>query len=152
MDHNIPFGYEQTIPADKMVCLLASLVPAGSSVMEIGCGSGKLAKLLAEKCREVVGVEIQELPDGNTLPPNVTLIRADGCTHDTGEKFDCIVVSFAAEMVWPRWVEQLSVGGLLVAPILMGGSCRICLFRKEAIGVMELIDCPAYASFTNEVH
>lgn len=152
MEHNIPFGFEQTIPSDRMVSLLASMVPAGSRVMEIGCGSGKLASALAQKCQDVVGVDIQGVIGLEALPGNVTVVRADGCRYDSGEKFDAIVVSFGAEVVYAVWVKQLRIGGLLIVPLQNGSCCSIQLFQKNAMGELDLLDVPAYASFTNEVH
>lgn len=152
MDTPVPFGHEQTIPTDRMVSLLASLVPDGGKVMEIGVGSGTLARALASKCQEVLGVDVQPMPDGQTLPSNVTLVSADGCTFDSGEEFDAIVVSFAAKEIYSAWKKQLRIGGRLIVPLKVGLSCSIRVFDKDQRGELWLTAVPAYASFTNEVH
>jgi protein-L-isoaspartate O-methyltransferase len=107
MNNPTPFGYEQTIPSDRMIELLADLVPPNTKVLELGVGSGALAIELAKKCQEVVGIDVQTLPPGESLPSNVTLIRADACTYSTGEKFDAIVVSFGAEKIYPEFIDPI---------------------------------------------
>ena len=60
----MPFGPHQTIPTEAMVRLLADAVGDVDRVLEIGTGSGYQAAVLAERCGEVVSIEVQPLPDG----------------------------------------------------------------------------------------
>ena len=42
----------------EIMGLVYELIPAGSSMIDIGCGPGTLALRLSRKCKEVVGVDI----------------------------------------------------------------------------------------------
>jgi protein-L-isoaspartate(D-aspartate) O-methyltransferase len=151
-DQPIPLSTTATVPTERVARLLADLcrLPPQSTVLEIGTGSGYQAAILAERCREVVSVEVRPI-DGVAakLPPNVTLITADGRTFDTGEQFDAVLVTFAAPEIAPAWVKQLKEGGRLVIP--QGKDfCRIAVYSKHGA----LLLGPAvygYGKFTPEI-
>ena len=138
-----------TVPTEDMALRLASLLGPAEKVLEIGTGSGYQTAILAERCKEVVSIEVQP-PTGllqEELPANVSLVKADGCTYDTGEQFDAVLVTFTAPRIMRSWVTQLREGGRLVAPMKVGATCRICLYEKRG-PVMELRDVAGYANFT----
>jgi len=138
-----------TVPTEEMALWLASLLGPAEKVLEIGTGSGYQTAILAERCKEVLSIEVQP-PTGllqDKLPANVTLVKADGCTYDTGEQFDEVLVTFAAPRIMASWVAQLKDGGRLVVPMRVGGTCRICVYEKHGPG-MELKEVVGYANFT----
>jgi protein-L-isoaspartate(D-aspartate) O-methyltransferase len=151
-DGPLPAGHGQTISQPYIVALMTALLrlQGGEKVLEVGTGSGYQAAILAERCREVVSVEVRPI-DGVAakLPPNVTLITADGRTFDTGEQFDAVLVTFAAPEIAPAWVKQLKEGGRLVIP--QGKDfCRIAVYSKHGA----LLLGPAvygYGKFTPEI-
>jgi protein-L-isoaspartate(D-aspartate) O-methyltransferase len=152
-DLPVPFGESRTVPTERMALLLAELLQTTGKVLEIGTGSGYQTAILAERCKEVVSVEQVPLVGlGEKLPANVTLIVKDGATYDSGEKFDGILVTFAAERITPAWYRQLKRGARLVIPLQLKKSptCRICVYEMTSNG-LSLCDIPAYAPFTKQV-
>ena len=140
-----------TVPTRAMVELLAGALGPCSNVLEIGTGSGYQTAVLAIRFADVVSVEVQPLRGvQEKLPANVTLIAADGCTYDTGEQFDGVLVTFAAREIAPAWVDQLREDGTLVVPLRVGASCRISVYRKNG-GRLWLCDVLGYAPFTPPV-
>ena len=137
-----------TVPTEAMALMLAGLVGPCESVLEIGTGSGYQAAVLAERCKEVVSVEVQPVADlANKLPSNVVLIHGDGCTLDTGDKFDAVLVTFAAPRIMHSWFKQVRDAGRLVVPLHKGGTCRICVYEKCGDKLV-LAQVKAYANFT----
>ncbi len=74
----------------------------GASVLELGCGTGRVLVPLAGHCGRIVGVDGSEamlalcrgrLADGGD-PPNVRLVRGDITRLELGERFDLIIAPF----------------------------------------------------------
>ncbi|MBI2307947.1 MAG: protein-L-isoaspartate O-methyltransferase [Rhodocyclales bacterium] len=92
-------------------------------VLEIGTGSGYMAALLASRADAVTSVEI----DGAQLDVarqnlaragigNVNLVKGDGARGwPAGAPYDVIVVSASVPVLPPEMLQQLKVGGRLVA-------------------------------------
>lgn len=149
--HAVPLSENCTVPTAEVAYLLRDLLATDGRVLEIGTGSGYQTAVLAEKCFEVVSIEkqprtgIEEL-----LPANVTIIRdVDGCEYDTGEKFDGVLVTFAAHRIMHAWFTQLRDGGRLVVPLKSGRLAKLCTYVKRN-GRLELLEVTAYAPFTEE--
>ena len=154
-DWPVPITDDCTVPTSTMAEMLAGAMvgPLGAcaSVLEIGTGSGFQTAVLASRFADVVSVEVQPLPGvQEKLPANVTLIVADGCTYDSGEQFEAVLVTFAAREIAPVWVEQLRDDGTLIVPLRIGNSCRISLYRKNC-GRLWLCGVLGYAAFTPQV-
>jgi ubiquinone/menaquinone biosynthesis C-methylase UbiE len=84
------FDYVQTKKA-----LLRSLNPTESDkILEIGCGPGTWASLIASRCSKLVAIDISEKmierAKENIQNDNVTFINSDFMDHDFKEKFDKI--------------------------------------------------------------
>ena len=149
-DHDtiVPINEFCTVPTKRMVELLAGVAGSGKSVLEIGTGSGYQTAVLAERFTDVVSIEVQSLPRvQEKLPANVTLIVADGCTYDTGQRFDAVLVTFGATEIERAWVEQVREGGTLVVPLRVGGMYQIRVYVKRG-EQPELLYVVAYANFT----
>lgn len=126
-DRPAPIGYGQTISQPYIVALMtqAARTRPSSRALDVGCGSGYQAAVLAELCKEVYSIEIlKPLADSaqNRLTAlgykNITIRVGDGY-RGWPEKapFDVIIVAAAPDHVPHRLVEQLAVGGRLVIPV-----------------------------------
>ena len=127
-DRPLPIGHGQTISQPRMVALTlaAAQLKDTDRVLEVGTGSGYQAALLAELCREVVGVEL--VPELVTMARNnlraagyerVQVFQAQGeeLGWPAGAPYDVIVVAAAAPRVPMSLVDQLAPGGRLVLPV-----------------------------------
>ena len=93
------------------------------SVLEVGAGSGFMAALLAHRSRQVITLEISEtlarMAKDNlrgAAVMNASVRCIDGSRGLTGEApFDAIVLSGSVAAVPQALLEQLKVGGRLVA-------------------------------------
>ena len=126
-DIPLPIGEDQTVSQPYMVALMISAIEPRRSdrVLEIGTGSGYQAAVLGELAREVYSIEIVE-PLGvearDTLDTlgyeNVHVRIGDGYAGWPEEApFDKIMLTAAPAEVPMPIMEQMAVGGLLVAPV-----------------------------------
>jgi len=76
---------------------LAELIPAGASVLDLGCGRGSLPALLRQKgYRQILGVELDEQAVLSCVRKGVPVIHADlnlGLKLFTDQQFDFVVLS-----------------------------------------------------------
>lgn len=97
-----------------------------SSVLDAGCGSGRVAVELAQRGIDVVGVDVNEsmLGAARRRAPEVTWIEADLAELELGRSFDVVLMAgnvmlFVGAGREARVIERLSAhlrgGGLLVA-------------------------------------
>ncbi|PXW95261.1 protein-L-isoaspartate(D-aspartate) O-methyltransferase [Sphaerotilus hippei] len=134
-DTSLPIGLGQTISKPTVVARMLSLLrhrPGGtqlSRVLEIGTGCGYQAALLSMLARQAYSVErLRALYDRarDHLAPiradNLRLIYGDGrLGHPPNAPYDGIIAAACGEALPPAWLEQLAVGGRLVAPVHEGG-------------------------------
>jgi len=138
-DHPLPIGYGQTISQPYIVAWMTELLELepGDRVLEIGTGSGYQAAVLAElEDIEVYTIEIvpelAEQAKARLEAVGYTDIQAkqgDGY-HGWPEHapYDAAYLTCAAPEIPEAIVEQLRVGGRLIAPI---GTGRQTLVRAE---------------------
>ena len=146
-DTALPIGHGQTISQPWVVARMTEVLleHAPARVLEVGTGSGYQAAVLAALGLEVHTVErIGELlrqarKRFRTLGMNVRSKHDDGrIGWPEHGPYDAIIVTAAAPALVPALVEQLRVGGVLVAPV--GGSSTqalVRLVRREDGGVDE---------------
>lgn len=126
-DMALPIGEGQTISQPYMVAVMTELLDLKGEerVLEIGTGSGYQAAVLAELAREVYTVErIAALSEraAETLRvlgyENVHLRVGDGTLGwPEAGPFDRILITAGApDVPEPLW-EQLSEGGIVLAPV-----------------------------------
>ncbi|MFT4192866.1 MAG: protein-L-isoaspartate O-methyltransferase [Comamonas sp.] len=97
-------------------------------VLEIGTGCGYQAAVLAQVAREVYSIErlrgLHEKARENLRPfrlPNVHLLLGDGMLgYAQGAPYAGIIAAAGGEAVPQAWIDQLAVGGRLVAPLVVG--------------------------------
>ena len=139
-DHPLPIGCEQTISQPTTVMLMLQLLEVfpGQRVLEIGAGSGYNAALLAELSGVVVTVErhlqLVKIAQKNLKQAgyeDIIVVNGDGKQGYASEgPYDRIMVTAAAHQVPQKLKDQLSVGGLLVAPIGATFGCEMKTFKK----------------------
>ena len=107
------------------VDFVESLEPEGS-VLDAGCGTGRVAIELARRGHDVVGVDLDEtmLATARANAPDLSWVQADLTTVDLGRTFDAVVLAgnvmiFVApgseQQVVARAATHLRSGGHLVA-------------------------------------
>jgi protein-L-isoaspartate(D-aspartate) O-methyltransferase len=133
-DTSLPIGWGQTISKPSVVARMLALLfegrdlaPGGSlgRVLEIGTGCGYQAALLAELAQRVISVErLRPLYERarETLAPlrrdNLRLVYGDGrLGHAPNAPYDAIICAAGGEDVPAAWLEQMAIGGRLVAPV-----------------------------------
>ena len=147
-DTALPIGHSQTISQPWVVArmteaLLLDATP--KKVLEIGTGSGYQAAILAALGLEVYTVE----RIGDLLRQARKRLRQLGMNvrskHDDGRigwpehaPYDAIIVTAAAPALVNALIEQLAVGGCLIAPV--GGAASqslVKLSKREDGGIDE---------------
>jgi protein-L-isoaspartate(D-aspartate) O-methyltransferase len=136
-DTSLPIGLGQTISKPSVVARMIELLLGGrpdpaaplGRVLEIGTGCGYQAAVLALVAAEVYSIErlrgLHERARENlrTLRlPNVHLLLGDGMAgFSKGAPYAAIIAAAGGEAVPQAWIDQLTVGGRIVAPSLMAG-------------------------------
>ncbi|MFM0222426.1 protein-L-isoaspartate(D-aspartate) O-methyltransferase [Paraburkholderia dipogonis] len=127
-DAALPIGHHQTISKPSVVARMIELAAAGralNNVLEIGTGCGYQAAVLSQVAREVYSIErikpLSERAKTNLRPlriPNIRLHYGDGRLGlPSAAPFDAIVIAAAGLDVPQALLEQLAIGGRLVAPV-----------------------------------
>jgi protein-L-isoaspartate(D-aspartate) O-methyltransferase len=127
-DAALPIGHHQTISKPSVVARMIELAAAGralDTVLEIGTGCGYQAAVLSQVAREVYSIErikpLSERAKTNLRPlriPNIRLHYGDGRLGlPSTAPFDAIVIAAAGLDVPQALLEQLAIGGRLVAPV-----------------------------------
>ena len=102
----------------------APLVERGT-VLDVACGAGRHARLFAERGLEVFAVD----RDDQVLPASIHFVKAnleDGSPWPfPGKRFAAIVVTnYLHRPLFPRLVESLDEGGVLIYETFMRGNER----------------------------
>jgi len=124
-DTDIPIGHGQTMVAPRIDARLlhdVKLTPT-DKVLEIGTGSGYLTALLADRSQHVVSLEINPQLHGSARANlqragihNVDVRLADGSAGAAEDgPFDAIVLGGSVHEVPPALLQQLKIGGRLIA-------------------------------------
>lgn len=122
----LDIGAGQIISHPLLVALLASAAaPFGGAMLDVGCGSGYQAAVLAQLATHVTAIEIvAPLADiaARRLAAcgcsNVTVLGGDaGAARFGTARFDAIVVAAHAATVPPNLIAALKPGGRLVIPL-----------------------------------
>lgn len=140
----LPIGHGQTISQPFIVALMTDLLDlnAGSTVLEIGTGSGYQAAVLAEISSKVFTIEIVELlatAAERRLQrlgyENVSVRFGDGnFGWPEAAPFDGIIVTAGGRLP-PSLLEQLKPGGRMVIPINQSdGSQELIVYSKDLAG------------------
>lgn len=120
-------GHPFDLPPSPWVRQWATEIRPGGAVLDLACGSGRHARLLARAGFEVEAVD-RDIALFADPPPGVTLRQADleaAPWPYAGRRFDGIVVTnYLHRPLLPRLVEALEPGGLLVYETFARGNER----------------------------
>ncbi len=130
IDASLPIGYHQTISQPYIVARMIEVMREGvegrlKRVLEIGPGCGYQAAVLAEVAEDVYSIErirpLHEQARGNLRPlriPNLRLHYGDGMLGlPQCGPFDGIILAAAGLDVPQALLDQMTIGGRLVAPV-----------------------------------
>jgi protein-L-isoaspartate(D-aspartate) O-methyltransferase len=137
IDASLPIGYHQTISQPYIVARMIEVMrdnKAGgvlNRVLEIGTGCGYQAAVLSVIAGEVYSIErikpLHELAKHNLRPmriPNIRLHYGDGMLGlPQVAPFDGIILAAAGMEVPQALLDQLAIGGRLIAPV--GGQNQV---------------------------
>jgi protein-L-isoaspartate(D-aspartate) O-methyltransferase len=147
-DRALAIGEGQTISQPYVVAYMSEAlgVQRDHRVLEIGTGSGYQAAILGELAGDVYTIEIVPALAAraeNTLRSlgyrNVHVRTGDGYAGwPEHAPFDRIIVTAAPEEIPKPLIDQLAVGGRLVAPVGRQGEAQwITIVEKTAEGLVE---------------
>ena len=126
-DHPLPIGHGQTISQPYIVALMTELLDLDGTekVLEIGTGSGYQAAVLAEICDKVFSIEIVE-PLAERAKKTLQSLGYDKVQVRAGDgyagwpeeaPFQAIILTAAPPKIPQPLLDQLDIGGILVAPV-----------------------------------
>jgi protein-L-isoaspartate(D-aspartate) O-methyltransferase len=151
-DTSLPIGHGQTISKPSVVARMIDLLFEGANarrdgqlgqVLEIGTGCGYQTAVLACLARHVVSIErVGPLFDkaranlaGSRLN-QVRLVHGDGMLgHGPRAPYDSLIAAAGGDDLPQAWLDQLAVGGRLVAPMVVaGGGQALVVVDRSASG------------------
>ena len=153
-DTSLPIGLGQTISKPNVVARMIALLreapglqgqPMGR-VLEIGTGCGYQAAVLSLVAREVYSIErlrgLHDKARENLRPmrlPNVHVIFGDGMLgYPQGAPYSAIIAAAGGEAVPQAWIDQLAVGGRIVAPMqTVTGQQALVVIDKTSQGLQQ---------------
>jgi protein-L-isoaspartate(D-aspartate) O-methyltransferase len=155
-DTSLPIGLGQTISKPNVVARMIELLLGGTKqpsgrlgrVLEIGTGCGYHAAVLSLLATEVYSIErLRGLHDKardnlrHFRLPNVHLLFGDGkAGYPKGAPYAGIIAAAGGDAVPPAWIEQLAVGGRIVAPTIMpGGHQALVVMEKTPFEVKQTV-------------
>lgn len=151
-DTSLPIGLGQTISKPGVVSRMIELLRNGTEgrmgrVLEIGTGCGYQAAVLSCVATEVYSIErLRGLHDKardnlrHLRLPNLHLLFGDGMAgYAKGGPYAGIIAAAGGEALPSAWVEQLAVGGRLVAPVVYAGGQALLVVDKTAQGLHQSI-------------
>ncbi|MEO5607497.1 MAG: protein-L-isoaspartate(D-aspartate) O-methyltransferase [Polaromonas sp.] len=166
-DTSLPIGFGQTISKPNVVARMLELLQQGvrdngnkgnngdklGRVLEIGTGCGYQAAVLSLLATEVYSIErLRALHDKarenlRTLRlANVHLLFGDGMNgFDKGAPYAAIIAAAGGDAIPPAWIEQLAMGGRLVAPLQnAGGTQSLVVIDKTPHGIRQTLLEPVH--------
>lgn len=141
----LPIGQGQTISQPFIVAYMTQALELTDrmKVLEIGTGSGYQAVVLARLCRRVYTVErfkslLREAEERfrSLNLHNITTRHGDGYKGwPELAPFERIIVTAAAPELPQALIDQLAVGGILVAPVHIDGDQKLIRLRRTEEGI-----------------
>lgn len=140
-DTSLPIGHGQTISKPSVVARMLELLTQGHNArltsqtggvqclgraLEIGTGCGYQAALLSHLAKQVISVErLKPLYDkardhlAALRADNLRLVYGDGMLgHAPNAPYDSIIAAAGGQEIPLAWLDQLAVGGRLIAPVV----------------------------------
>jgi protein-L-isoaspartate(D-aspartate) O-methyltransferase len=153
-DTSLPIGLGQTISKPSVVARMTQLLLGGrreaggklGRVLEIGTGCGYQAAVLSRVASEVYSIErlrgLHEKARENLRHfrlANVHLLFGDGMAgYAKGGPYAGIVAAAGGDSVPDAWVQQLAIGGRIVAPMTTAaGHQALVVIEKKSTGELQ---------------
>jgi protein-L-isoaspartate(D-aspartate) O-methyltransferase len=152
-DTSLPIGLGQTISKPNVVARMLELMCHGRTeklgrVLEIGTGCGYQAALLSHLSHEVYSIE--RLRGLHTRArenlrwfrlSNLHLLLGDGMLgYAQGAPYAAIIAAAGGNDIPQAWIDQLAVGGRLVAPAMAeSGRQHLVVIDKTTTGVVRTV-------------
>ena len=141
-DIPLRIGFGQTISQPFTVLAMIELLSLNKTdkVLEVGAGSGYGAAIISQLSNQVFATEIipqlVKQAQENLVKAkidNVTVVQCDGSQGYASEApYDKIIISAACSEIPQALIEQLTEGGIIVAPV--GGRTTQVMTRGIRIG------------------
>lgn len=142
----------QVFDPDEVSGIVASFIPTGSRVLDVGCGTGLLGQILSERCRaEIVGIEPDavraELATARGLQAHVGYFSRESI-RELGS-FDIVLFADVLEhlpnpqaaLLLSREALKTSGSVIISVPNVVHGSVRVEVirgkFRYQPCGIMD---------------
>ena len=152
-DTSLPIGWGQTISKPNVVARMLELLRQAAAgkmgrVLEIGTGCGYQAAVLSHLASEVYSIErirgLHERARDNLRAlrlPNVHLLFGDGMLgFAPGAPYAAIIAAAGGDAIPQAWIDQLAIGGRIVAPMSAGGAKQaLVVIDKSAQGIRQSV-------------
>lgn len=155
-DTSLPIGLQQTISKPSVVARMIELLLGAECVatqgmgrvLEVGTGCGYQAAVLGRVAREVYSIErlrgLHEKARNNLRHlrlTNVHLLFGDGMQgYAQGAPYAGIIAAAGGSAVPSAWLEQLAIGGRLVAPMARAtGQQELLVIDRTPYGFTESV-------------
>ena len=141
LDHPLPIGHQQTISQPYIVAYMCQALEliGTEKVLEIGTGSGYHAAVLSLLSEEVCTIEI--IPAlGRTAAARLKGLGYENIRVKVGDgylgwqehaPFDAIILTAAPPKIPQPLLDQLKIGGRLIAPVGVGFQELVLIRRVE---------------------
>jgi protein-L-isoaspartate(D-aspartate) O-methyltransferase len=149
---SLPIAYNQTISQPYVIARMteALRLRGRELVLEIGCGSGYQAAVLAQLCRRVYTMERLKplLVDAeNRLRDlrisNISFRLGDGSKGwPEAAPFDRIILTCGCDHIPDILLQQLKIGGIMVAPEGQGKSQQLVVVTRHETGFKRVLLMP----------
>ena len=144
-DRPLPIGHDQTISQPYIVGLMTELLDldGDDKVLEVGTGSGYQAAVAAEIAGQVYTIEIVAPLAADARArlaelgyENVHVRTGDGYRGWAEQApFDAVILTAAPSEIPQPLIDQLAVGGVLVAPVGDGQYQELMVIERTAKGL-----------------
>jgi protein-L-isoaspartate(D-aspartate) O-methyltransferase len=142
-DFQVPLNKYEFMPSPVVEARIfqSVLTKTCGEILEIGCGSGYMAALLAQIYKSVITLEINQTfieqayknIKSNKIS-NVQIFQGDGLNHDSrwsNKKFDAIVISGGIKNIPLFLKDSIHINGKIVAFMNNGPLMNVVMFKKN---------------------
>ncbi len=119
--------------------IIVELIAPGSSVLDLGCGTGELLyMLIKEKGTRGQGIEIDEQAIYACVAKGLNVLHGDidsGLSEYPGRSFDYVILNQSLQQV--RHVEPVMADCLRVGKKVIVGFPELCPLQRQAANVFQ---------------